>query len=428
MGARSFSKLLSNAILCITLLIGFGAKAQNPNTFSVPGYSMNYNHNGTNWVHQSNSTFTYNAQGKPIEELQQDPTTNQNKVRITYTYDTNGNNRTTYSYQWQNSAWMLAYGYRDSIVYTPANKIASIIERMYRPTTGWENNMRIDFIYDINNNQLEQSWTNWDRTLAVWQPFSKETRTYNTSGIITQKQYLNYLNGAWTILYTENNITWHVPNVIAATYSLDDPRLNYPERVSITMGANGGTVKLTEYYFTPSSQWRNSTKETITYDNNGNLTRRYYETFNNNGVWEITSDNQQILTYNNLFDITERVTRGANYGSLPGNGFPPYLNKYVYSNFQYFPRLLGTTKENLTVLRATIYPNPTQDLITIQLPSNKALKLTATISDISGKKWFSKPFNSGELLQINVETLPKGIYLIQLETEKGKTLQKIIKN
>ncbi len=69
-----------------------------------------------------------------------------------------------------------------------------------------------------------------------------------------------------------------------------------------------------------------------------------------------------------------------------------------------------------------IYPNPVEDILYIKLPEGSAAK--GFLTDSSGRKTgivsASKP-------SINMADYPAGLYFLQIETEKGITVQKIIK-
>ena len=92
--------------------------------------------------------------------------------------------------------------------------------------------------------------------------------------------------------------------------------------------------------------------------------------------------------------------------------------KTVYSNFQYF----GQAPEKVI----TAYPNPTEGILNIGL-ENEEEALQVNVFDLTGKTRLNKSFTSTETKQLNIEALPKGIYLLQLQTEAGSTVKRIVK-
>lgn len=74
-----------------------------------------------------------------------------------------------------------------------------------------------------------------------------------------------------------------------------------------------------------------------------------------------------------------------------------------------------------------IYPNPTNNFITIKNKENSSEYFKYKIFDLTGRNIISGNSKFNE--QINVESLTIGNYLIQLETENGqKSTKKLIKN
>ena len=72
-----------------------------------------------------------------------------------------------------------------------------------------------------------------------------------------------------------------------------------------------------------------------------------------------------------------------------------------------------------------IYPNPTTSIVTIE---NKSLR-TVNVYDFNGKKIMAiQNENELEVVEINVESLPSGTYLIEAKTSKGIYTKKMIKN
>ena len=76
----NFTPALKSAIclLLISLLFTPFTKAQQTSTFSMPGYTMEYSHNGTIWNHVRNITNTYNSAGLLTESVAIHPQTGQN--------------------------------------------------------------------------------------------------------------------------------------------------------------------------------------------------------------------------------------------------------------------------------------------------------------------------------------------------------------
>ncbi|RXR21195.1 T9SS type A sorting domain-containing protein [Flavobacterium amnicola] len=71
-----------------------------------------------------------------------------------------------------------------------------------------------------------------------------------------------------------------------------------------------------------------------------------------------------------------------------------------------------------------LYPNPVLDYISIQNPDNISIT-NYSVLDINGRILHTNTLSNDSL--INLSSLTKGIYIIQLETEKGVLTKKIIK-
>lgn len=72
-----------------------------------------------------------------------------------------------------------------------------------------------------------------------------------------------------------------------------------------------------------------------------------------------------------------------------------------------------------------VYPNPTSDILNIKL--DKAQKSTFKIFDLAGKL-VKESSSLDQTTEINISSLPKGIYIININTGKESVNKKIIKN
>lgn len=81
---------------------------------------------------------------------------------------------------------------------------------------------------------------------------------------------------------------------------------------------------------------------------------------------------------------------------------------------------------NEEVLEAAIYPNPTMGIVNVT--SKETIK-AYTVYSITGQLLLSKDLNTqGKDIQINLEELSNGIYMLELSGEKSKSIQKVILN
>lgn len=73
-----------------------------------------------------------------------------------------------------------------------------------------------------------------------------------------------------------------------------------------------------------------------------------------------------------------------------------------------------------------VYPNPSSGMLHIENSENTRVHIE--IRDITGKLIYTGLPTTQSSISINVEEIPRGIYLINLNTEQGKTVRKIIRD
>lgn len=72
-----------------------------------------------------------------------------------------------------------------------------------------------------------------------------------------------------------------------------------------------------------------------------------------------------------------------------------------------------------------VYPNPANDIVTIDLSNADAQGISASISSIDGKKLFTANLGNKEKATIPVNNLAAGMYLMEVQTNKGNVIKKI---
>ena len=73
-----------------------------------------------------------------------------------------------------------------------------------------------------------------------------------------------------------------------------------------------------------------------------------------------------------------------------------------------------------------IFPNPATDIVNITNTDNIDVE-QIDLYDLSGKKIKEERFNADDNIQLNIENLQSGIYLLQLQTNLGSAVKKLIK-
>jgi len=107
--------------------------------------------------------------------------------------------------------------------------------------------------------------------------------------------------------------------------------------------------------------------------------------------------------------------------SVPTGQFPNTNDEIFLSAFIYSKDNVVLDTEKVQTIDYKVYPNPTKDIIMVNASADvRKMKVT----DVNGRQLMNETASS-----LNIQTLPAGIYFLQIEFENGlKTTEKIIKN
>ena len=107
------------------------------------------------------------------------------------------------------------------------------------------------------------------------------------------------------------------------------------------------------------------------------------------------------------------------------NGNTIYTNE-EYPECFYTKRNFTYNKQFINQSLIKIYPNPFSDFITIEYPGSEAAVLE--ILSAHGKLVFKKEFDSSGSSNVNLSSLPAGLYLVKLKTGNKTLTEKMLKN
>jgi hypothetical protein len=396
------------------------------------------------WENATQTTYTYTASHKIASLLSETWVVNQwtPYASITYSYDANNNldsviSKNTFFGPLQNSNLDVyksnVDGTTDSLFYNIWNGL----------TNTWTLISRIGFTY-YGDKKVQQDVTeNRDTLTNNWSNSYRDNYTYTTSG-----KLLTALTE-----FAQGNI-WNNTTLTTYTYNANDSLINV----------------LNQFWL--NSSWRNSNQLNYAYNNDGTLYQMISQSWNDtNNTWLniysntysyttsctlplhlisfTASKNKNIVTLNwqtaeeintSHFNI-QRSTDGANFSNV-GNvtakgtggqsyGFADNIDNLKADKVYYRLQLMDKDGKysfskiiplalDLFARNIKTYPNPVKDQLYILLNAQNAGKATICISDASGKVIHSETVSTtATAMNVNVSRLAKGIYYVQLITDKG---------
>lgn len=382
------------------------------NQLSVPGYSedFSWDEDLNDWLHVSNTTYTYNNAGKLTEEIVQDAETDFYLTRNTYSDDPNYILEEV-TYNWIVDGWIPVSGERSS------NTISG-----ESPFEGHPNGI------------LYQNLENEEWVYKTWTKY-----ILDSFGIPSQLHEYHWDGNDWILHSRMGLLTWaDWPNRELAAYTkqnMQDGNWINAERYSKQYDGNN-YITTTEIW--ENETWVNSTRETYsltsveeelilenwtaqgwektekyqgTFDAYGNPTGMFYSSWYETG-WELEMELFFDLLYNEANDVTEMIFRYRD----PELSEPVNISKYKYSSFLHFT----TDVPEISLLNnVKIFPNPVSSTFTIQIDENTNANYQVNIVNLAGQTVFSNKY-SNPLISVNTEKFTTGIYMLNIRTDDGR--------
>jgi len=91
------------------------------------------------------------------------------------------------------------------------------------------------------------------------------------------------------------------------------------------------------------------------------------------------------------------------------------------------PNIVTLSINEQLAAKFNMYPNPATNVVNITNSENMQVQ-QVTIYDISGKQLNTQTFNNETQIQLNVENLASGTYMLHVETAQGTAVKKLVKN
>ncbi len=372
---------------------------------------------GPGWMPSSKLDYTYDARGNRTARIHKN-VLNQPFYKDSSLFDAHDNEIFSGYYEFQNNGWNLLNANRYFRTYNPDGKLTETIEESgYNGI--WAKESRTITNYNVANYPLEETLYAWQNN--TWEPEEKLVYSYSSIGNPpTGITFQVFYNGNWESIARRINNNWH--NFEAQLYTNSE----YQEwhnntwqpvkKEVVVFDSFGGNVN--HHYTWTGSTWENYVRITQTYDNRMNFTGEKFERLINNS-WQKNSESLHDLTYNGSDQVIERVYRTFDLLTNSYNSF----YKEIYSNFVviYPAPAPDPSKPELR-----IGPNPAGSYLKLQTQGKQEIK--AILTDMTGHVVLSNTLKAAEDSFLDLTSLKKGMYVLEVEMGDKRTFQKILKN
>lgn len=388
------------------------------NYFSVPGFSEDYSwdEEANDWVHVTNTTYSYDEAGRVTEEIVQDAETDYYLSRNSYEYDEFGNVTQEIAYLRGVDEWIAISGDKSTYLYNNNSEIVGVVEEKME-NGEWANYSKSEYTLNSNGIPTDVLTYNWNGT--DWELHTKSTNV--TWGNWQKRQIsgytLQYMNGGEWQNGERYSSIYSGANYEAITENWNNTEWVFASRQFYSINDTEEIYTLGEW---TESGWRMTEKYTTQFDELGNQTSMIYAVIENEN-WVNAMEFFFDLTYNETNDVTEMVFRYRD----PDLEAPINVTMFRFSSFLH----IITDVPDISILNnVKVYPNPASTSFSIQIDEPQSKNYHVSVVNLFGQTVYSQNFTDPMIL-INAEQFVSGMYLLFIKTDDGKTYNsKLLKN
>jgi len=85
---------------------------------------------------------------------------------------------------------------------------------------------------------------------------------------------------------------------------------------------------------------------------------------------------------------------------------------------------IGITEAN--IINANVYPNPTNGIFNVVLENSGAIIIR--VFDLTGKTLETLQYEGNSIYSLDLQAIPEGVYLLEIENSEGRAFKRLIKN
>lgn len=402
------------------------------------------------WIDSSMMTYTYGgSKVSQVITMTWNGSSWQNTLRDSYTYDGSLRLVTEMHDSSINNTWKLYLqkkytynlaGLNDSILYQKPSADTLRYSALYINS------------YNADGTLATQEHKRWRRNRKVWISKELTTYTYNADKTLSQSVNMMLVSGVWQN-DTRFTYTYSSGKAISTLkQNWDGAAWINRYYLSNSYDGDGNLISVLRKQWSVDNKWYNNTRDNYTYtecvlpltlvsftaERNGNIVTLKWKT-----AGEINTSHflaQRSINSINFTNIGNVAATGnssiAQYYSFTDNVEKISSNK-IYYRLQMFDKDGKFTYSNIILLtlepyagNIKTYPNPVKDIIYVLFNMQNASKAELRVTDATGKVVYSQhiitaPNNNA--LSINAAAFSKGVYYVQVITDKNVQKTQFIK-
>ncbi len=301
--------------------------------------------------------------------------------------------------------------------------------------------------YNSSGQLLSDTLSEYDMVAGVWKPYIITVNAYNTAGRI-EASYALWLNGGTGIWDTNSRTSIYyntAGDVVLTTYDEDhagnlvaDDSAFYTYNSSRQLVHKYNKVRVSA----TTNDWVHGEAKTYRYDASGRLVSEHEQT-DQWGSGHLDTTSRYVNTYDaagNIKTVVYSWKDGLNWKpndsttlrynsdhhltysrTMQWDGFA-WANTFSTVTFNYYygpytPTTITNISNTATPLK--LYPVPATNTLYIQTSEKEQQHYTVTITDMQGKQVLHNTYIGNTTRQLEISTLPAGMYNITLLSTKG---------
>jgi len=281
----------------------------------------------------------------------------------------------------------------------------------------WVNSIQLNFEYNIDGLRTSQTAQRW--TDGQWVNSSQFSYEYPADDvIITVFQSWNSTNMAWQEIRRSKNTTTYDNNDniigILTEKWINEMWQNDYEKTFEFNTDNQLTLRFEQEWDSQENEWRNYLREITTFNSSATFTQK-------TSIIEFWVETGWRKYRKTTSDLTEEGSISFTLRESWDEVWTPFDR-----TFYYYDLFTDVTELEVNPFNLSISPNPGNGLVNInftELNTESAIKLFNT----QGQLIYSKVINnSSNNLKLDLSHLPRGSYILQLNTDRQASTQKML--